>query len=200
MKQEALSTLIRTGWGQDNPAFRQMFSTMFIPGASPQILDSYNEMMRIAAKPDVAARMFEISANIDVSDVVAQVQAPTLILHTRRDSVAPFDEGRRLAASIPNARIVELDSTNHIILPDEPAMPRTVAEIEKFSAVGTDYPKIRRHRSTAAGRQWPGGPRAERPRATVFGPRFAAPVEARRRTPRYERCSRCVGSGHSRCT
>jgi class 3 adenylate cyclase/pimeloyl-ACP methyl ester carboxylesterase len=131
---DAVITLIRTGWGQDNPAFRQMFSTMFIPGASSDRLDSFNEMMQVATEPDVAAHIFEVNTNIDVTNILAQVQAPTLILHARRDEVAPFDEGRRMAAAIPNATLVELDTPNHIVLHDEPAMPRLVEEIGKFLA------------------------------------------------------------------
>jgi pimeloyl-ACP methyl ester carboxylesterase len=134
LKVEALITLIRTGWGQDNPAFRQMFTAMFIPGASSELMDSYNEMMRVATEPDVAAQIFEVNSHIDVTDILRQVQAPTLIIHARRDAVVPFDEGRRLAASIPNARLVELDTANHVLLHDEPSMRRILAEMERFLA------------------------------------------------------------------
>ena len=133
-KVDALITLIRTGWGQDNPAFRHMFTTMFIPGATSEHMDSFDEMMRVATEPEVAAQIFKINAQIDVSDIVHQVQAPTLILHGRLDAISPFDEGRRLAASIPNAQLVELDSPNHILLHNEPAMLRLIAEIKRFLA------------------------------------------------------------------
>jgi pimeloyl-ACP methyl ester carboxylesterase len=89
-------------------------------------------MMRIATEPDVAARIFDVNAYIDVSDIVSQVRAPTLILHARKDGVVPFDEGRRLAAAIPNARLVELDTPNHVVVHNEPAMPRMIDEIERF--------------------------------------------------------------------
>lgn len=131
-KIDALTTLIRTGWGQDNPAFRHMFTTMFIPTATNEQMDSFDELMHVATEPQVAARIFEANAHADVSDVVGQVQAPTLILHSRLDAVSPFDEGRRLATSIPNAQLVELDSPNHILLHNEPAMTRLIAEIKRF--------------------------------------------------------------------
>jgi DNA-binding SARP family transcriptional activator/pimeloyl-ACP methyl ester carboxylesterase len=134
MTQEALITLIRTGWGQDNPAFRQMFSTLYMPGASSQHFDSFNELMRVATEPDIAARIFEMNANIDVTSLVSQVQAPALILHGRKDAAVPYEEGRRLAALIPDAKMVELDTVNHITLHDEPAMRRIISEIEKFLA------------------------------------------------------------------
>lgn len=134
LKVESLTNLIRTGWGQDNPAFRQMFTTMFIPGASSELMDSFNEMMSVATEPGVAAKIFEVNSRIDVSDILHQVQAPTLIVHGRGDAVSPFEEGRRMAASIPGARLIELDTANHLPLHDEPVYPRIIAEINKFLA------------------------------------------------------------------
>ena len=105
---------------------------MFIPDATPELMDSFNEMMRVATEPDVAAKIFEVNALIDVSDILHQVQAPTLVIHSRRDDVAPFDEGRRLATTIPNAVLVELDTPNHIPIHYEPVFPRIVAEMKSF--------------------------------------------------------------------
>jgi pimeloyl-ACP methyl ester carboxylesterase len=132
--QEALLTLIRTGWGQDNPAFRQMFSTMFIPSASAELMDSFNEMMRVATAPDVAARIMDVCARMDVTRLLSQVQAPTLILHGSGDAVQPIQEGRRLAASIPNSQMIELDTSNHMTVHTEPAMQIVVDEVERFVA------------------------------------------------------------------
>jgi len=132
--QEALLTLIRTGWGQDNPAFRQMFSTMFIPSASAELMDSFNEMMRVATAPDVAARIMDVCARMDVTRLLSQVQAPTLILHGSGDAVQPIQEGRRLAASIPNSQMIELDTSNHMTVHNEPAMQIVVDEVERFIA------------------------------------------------------------------
>lgn len=131
-KVRAMITLIRTGWGQDNPAFRHMFSTMFIPEGTNAHMDSFDEMMSVATEPDMAARIFEENCLIDNSEILAQVTAPTLILHSRSDMVSPLDEGRRLAAGIPNAELVELHSPNHILLYDEPEMQRLLAEIDRF--------------------------------------------------------------------
>ena len=129
---KAMITLIRTGWGQDNPAFRHMFSNMFIPAGTTKHMDSFDEMMSVATEPDMAARIFEENCKIDTSEMLNQVRAPTLILHSQSDSISPFDEGRRLAAGIPNAELVELHSPNHIILHDEPEMQRVVNEIDRF--------------------------------------------------------------------
>ncbi|NQU72559.1 MAG: alpha/beta fold hydrolase [Rhodospirillales bacterium] len=134
LKVEALTNLIRTGWGQNNPAFRQMFTTMFIPDASVQLMDSFNELMSVATEPAIAAKIFEVNAQIDVSNILHQVRAPTFIVHGRHDAVSPFEEGRKMAALIPGARLIELDTANHLPLHDEPVFPRLIAEINKFLA------------------------------------------------------------------
>lgn len=131
-KVEALKTLIRTGWGQDDPTFRHMFTTMYIPGATTHQMDSFDRMMHVATDPSVAAKIFHENALIDNSDIIGQVKAPTLVLHSTNDLVSPFEEGRRLAAGIPNAKLVRLSSANHILLDNEPEMMRVVAEIRSF--------------------------------------------------------------------
>ena len=132
--QEALLTLIRTGWGQDNPAFRQMFSTLFIPSASTALMNSFNELMRVSTAPDIAARIMEVNAHIDVTQLLGQIEAPTLIFHGREDAVAPIEEGRRLAARIPNSKFIELDTANHITIHNEPAMLQVIEGMEQFLA------------------------------------------------------------------
>jgi pimeloyl-ACP methyl ester carboxylesterase len=68
----------------------------------------------------------------DVRPLLAQIIAPTLVMHARDDARVPFDQGRRLAAGIPGARFVSLPSGNHLILEDEPAFPRFLQEIRTF--------------------------------------------------------------------
>ena len=97
---------MRQGWGQENPAFRQMFTSLFIPGGTPEQMQWWNDLQRITTSPENAIRFREIVDGIDVSDLLPLVKAPTLVLHCRGDAVQPFDEGRRLAAGIPGARFV----------------------------------------------------------------------------------------------
>ncbi len=133
-KQEAetMINVIRVGWGQENPAFRQLFTTQLMPGGSPEQMRWLNELARISATPETAAAMERAFYHIDVSDVAPQVTVPTLVLHAREDSAIPFEEGRELAALIPDARFVPLDSRNHILLEDEPAWSRFLAEVHTF--------------------------------------------------------------------
>ncbi len=120
-RREAMAALIRDGWGQKNPVFRQMFTSLFIPDANQEQMDYYNELQRMTASPANAARLFEEFGEIDVSGLLPQVRVPTLVMHARNDAVVPFSAGRHLADEIRGARFVELDSANHILLDHEPA-------------------------------------------------------------------------------
>jgi pimeloyl-ACP methyl ester carboxylesterase/DNA-binding CsgD family transcriptional regulator len=128
----ALMDMTRLGWGKDNPAFRQVFTSRFIPGATDEQVGWFNELCRKTTSPEIAARLLETRAMIDVMDLLAHVQAPTLVLHSRDDDVTPIAEGHILAAAIPGAQFVELDSKNHILLEGEPAWERFCTELLDF--------------------------------------------------------------------
>jgi len=128
----AMLTLMRLGWGQENPAFRQLFTSQFIPGGTKAQADWFNELQRISTSPEDAVRNLIANGDTDVSALLAQVSVPTLVMHSRGDARVPFDSGRRLAAGIPGARFVPLPSGNHLILEDEPAFPRFLQEMRTF--------------------------------------------------------------------
>lgn len=131
-ERRALRTLIGAQWGQDNPALRQLFTTLFIPGATPEQMQWFNDLQRITTTPKNAVRLRETLDLIDVEHLLPKIKAPTLVLHSRGDAVVPFEEGRRLAAMIPDARFVALESQNHLILEHEPAWPVFLEEISSF--------------------------------------------------------------------
>jgi pimeloyl-ACP methyl ester carboxylesterase len=131
-QSDAVLTLIRHGWGQENPAFRQIFTSLFIPGGSAEQMQWFNDLQRITTSPENAVRIRQAVDEIDVSNLLAQVKVPTLVLNCRNDAVHPFDEGRRLAAGIPGARLVALEGSNHVILESDPAWPRFIEEISNF--------------------------------------------------------------------
>jgi len=120
----AILELMRIGWGKENPVFRQVFTSRFIPAGSAAQIGWYNELCRRTSSGEMAARMLEARSSIDVTGLLGAVKAPTLVVHSRDDEVCPISEGRRLAAGIPGAQFVELDSRNHILLEDEPAWAR----------------------------------------------------------------------------
>ena len=126
--------MMEQGWGQDNPAFRQFFTTQFMPGASKEQMDWFNELQRITVSPENASRLHMVSGNIDVRDLLSEISVPTLVLHCRDDGIVAFDKGRKMAAGIPGARFVALEGQNHLILEDEPAWPRFLDEVQRFLA------------------------------------------------------------------
>jgi class 3 adenylate cyclase/pimeloyl-ACP methyl ester carboxylesterase len=129
---EAMLTLVRLGWGQENPAFRQMFTSQFIPGATKEQADWFNEFQRISSSPADAARNLIANGDADVTSLLPQVRVPTLVMHARHDARVPFELGRRLAAGIPGARLVPLESHNHVLLESEPAFARFLEEMRAF--------------------------------------------------------------------
>jgi pimeloyl-ACP methyl ester carboxylesterase len=131
---EAHLTLTRTGWGRDNPAYRQLFTSFFIPGATQQQMDWYNELQRVTASAENAANLLNVLGNIDVRERLCLVKAPTLVIHVRGDARISMANGIELASGIPGARFVALEGKNHIILENEPAWPRFVDEVRAFLA------------------------------------------------------------------
>jgi class 3 adenylate cyclase/pimeloyl-ACP methyl ester carboxylesterase len=129
---EAMLTLMRIGWGQENPAFRQMFTSQFIPGATKEQADWFNELQRISSSPTDAVRNLLANGDVDVTSILSQVRVPTLVMHSRQEARVPFEAGRRMAAGIPGARFVPLESRNHLILESEPAFARFLEEIRSF--------------------------------------------------------------------
>jgi class 3 adenylate cyclase/pimeloyl-ACP methyl ester carboxylesterase len=129
---EAMLTLMRLGWGQENPAFRQMFTSQFIPGATKEQADWFNELQRVSTSPADAVRNLIANGEVDVTSLLPKVKAPTLVMHARHDARVPFESGRRLAAGIPGARFVPLESRNHIMLEGEPALAVFLSELRAF--------------------------------------------------------------------
>jgi len=120
----AILELMRIGWGKENPVFRQVFTSRFIPGGSEAQVGWFNELCRRTSTGEMAGRILEARSTIDVSGLLGSITTPTLVIHSRDDEVCPVSEGRHLAAGIPGAQFVELDSRNHILLESEPAWAR----------------------------------------------------------------------------
>ena len=131
-EREAIITLVREGWGRDDPAYRHIFSSSFMPCATPDELAWFNEFQRRTTSGANAARFLEVFGHIDVRDRLAQVSAPTLVMHARGDQRIPLATGGRLAAGIPDAEFVTLDSDNHILLGREPASLAFVSQVRDF--------------------------------------------------------------------
>jgi eukaryotic-like serine/threonine-protein kinase len=131
-QRQAQLTLVKLGWGKDNPAFRQLWTTLYAPDATPEQAQSFNDLQRISTSPENAVKLLNIMGQIDVVDLLPQVKVPTLVLHCRDESGVPFEEGRLLASSIPGARFVPLEGRNHLLLEGAPSWGTFVKEIRRF--------------------------------------------------------------------
>jgi pimeloyl-ACP methyl ester carboxylesterase/DNA-binding CsgD family transcriptional regulator len=133
---QTMCRLAELGWGKDDAAFRQFFTTQFIPGGTPEQHASFNEMERISTSPQNAADFMRAFDRIDVTTLLQQVRCPTLVLHSQRDRRVPFAEGRLIASGIPNASFVPIDSDNHLLLEHEPGWQRWLDEVDRFLPAG----------------------------------------------------------------
>jgi pimeloyl-ACP methyl ester carboxylesterase/DNA-binding winged helix-turn-helix (wHTH) protein len=131
-KAEATLKLMRLGWGQENPAFRHIFTSLFIPGGTIEQMSWFNELQRMTTSPENAVRIRGAMNDIDVTDLLEQISVPTLVLHGYHDEVVPFEEGRLMAARISGARFVALEGRNHLLLESDPAFGRFLEEIKTF--------------------------------------------------------------------
>jgi pimeloyl-ACP methyl ester carboxylesterase/DNA-binding CsgD family transcriptional regulator len=131
----AIIALTRFGWGQDNPVYRQLFTSRFIPDATDEQIRWFNDLCRRTTSPETAARIMESRMYIDVVDLLPRVRVPTLVLHARDEEAVPLSQGRLAAAEIPGAKFVELHSRNHILLESEPAWERFKDEVLAFTGI-----------------------------------------------------------------
>ncbi len=134
LEAETMVNLMRVGWGRDNDAFRHLFTHQFIPGGTPEQHRWWDDLARLTATPEGAARILETFHSVDVAHLASELRVPALVLHARRDECVPFDEGRRIAALIPGARFVALDSANHVLLEGEPAWAVFLEAVDDFLA------------------------------------------------------------------
>lgn len=124
--------LVELGWGRENPAFRQVYTSLFIPGGTLEQMRWFNELERRSATPANALRTLQAVSRLDVTALARQVACPTLVLHARGDARVPFEEGRLVASTIPGAQFIPLESRNHVLLEDEPAFAQCMAHMREF--------------------------------------------------------------------
>jgi pimeloyl-ACP methyl ester carboxylesterase/DNA-binding winged helix-turn-helix (wHTH) protein len=126
--------LMRLGWGRDQHAFRLYFSSVFMPDADPQLWTDFAELMRRTTSAENALRLFDANADVDVTAAAESLDVPALVLHARHEQRIPFDQGVQFASRIRGSRFVPLDSSNHLLRPDEPAWEHFLTEVHAFLA------------------------------------------------------------------
>ncbi len=137
-KARLLLEIAQLGWGRENHAFMQVWASLFQPGGGIEHLRSWTELQRLAISPESAASFFHTTFNVDVREAARRVKCPTLVVHATGDRVAPVEEGRMLGGLISGARFIELDSENHMLLPEEPSWARFLHEVRAFLGTARD--------------------------------------------------------------
>ena len=135
-EHEARVTLTRLGWGRDDPTYRSIFTSGFMPEATAEQANWFNELQRVSTSPENAAKIQNILAQIDVLDRLPEITAPTLVLHAVGDRRVPYEQGRQLASLISDAKLVDLDSKNHLLIASEPAWKTCQAAVREFLGTG----------------------------------------------------------------
>jgi pimeloyl-ACP methyl ester carboxylesterase/DNA-binding CsgD family transcriptional regulator len=133
-KARVLIDLLRLGWGIDSHAFLLVWASLFQPGGSLEHMRSWSEQQRHSTSAEIAARLLNITFNVEVQEAAKRIKCPTLVINLDRDAMVQIEEGRRLASLIPEARFMHLNSNNHMLLPEEPAWARFLAGAESFLA------------------------------------------------------------------
>jgi DNA-binding CsgD family transcriptional regulator len=129
---ELMIRLIRMGWGRDDPVFRRLFTTLFMPDAGAEEMAWFDDLQRVTTDPETAVKIRHARNDDEVTETAKLISTPTLVIHARDDALAPYSEGRLLATLIPGARFVPLDSRNHVLLARDPAWPAFRRELDAF--------------------------------------------------------------------
>lgn len=140
MEAETLSNLMRLGWGKQGSAFSHLFTQLFVPNGTAQQVGWWEGLQRLSASPDVAARTLDVLHRIDVLEEARPLALPVLVMHSRHDARIPFEQGRQLAAAIPGASFVALETANHVPLKQEPAWDQMWRAIDAFLGNGARRP------------------------------------------------------------
>jgi DNA-binding CsgD family transcriptional regulator/alpha-beta hydrolase superfamily lysophospholipase len=131
-EEQTFRSMIRVGWAKEDPLFRRVFTKIFIPDATEEQMRWFDALQRSSTSPENAVASRIGRQAVDIVDELPRIGAPTLILQALEDRATGFDNAVKVAGRIPNARLVELDSANHILLADEPAWATFVAEVRAF--------------------------------------------------------------------
>ena len=131
-ESEALVSLIRHSWGNENPAVRQILTSLFMPEASQAQVQWFNDFQKLCGPGENIAQFRALFDDMNVTRLLPKITLPTLVLHSDRDSVAPLSEGKILASQIQGASFVQLNSPNHMLFESESDFGKMIENIDKF--------------------------------------------------------------------
>ena len=134
-KSEMEQMMILSGWEDENPAFRQFFASTMIPEGTKEQMDSFNNIMKVTTSAKNAAKISSVNDQIDVSDLLSQLEVPTIIFHCTDDARVPISEGKFLSAHIKNSKFISIKSKNHLLLETDEGWELFKEEVNNFLKV-----------------------------------------------------------------
>jgi pimeloyl-ACP methyl ester carboxylesterase/DNA-binding CsgD family transcriptional regulator len=135
-EHDARIALARIGWGRDNAAFRRVFGHLMLPDADAETIRAFDDLQRRTCSAENAVRLMHAWARVDARSRLGAVTAPAIVCHARGDQAVPFEEGRLIATGIPGARLVPLDSRNHLLMAGEPAWQEFLGVMGELTPAG----------------------------------------------------------------
>jgi pimeloyl-ACP methyl ester carboxylesterase/DNA-binding CsgD family transcriptional regulator len=132
LEEETYRKMIEVGWAKEDPAFRRVFTTRFIPDATEEQMRWFDDLQRMSTSPSNAVASRIARQQVDIEADLPRITAPTIVLQSIGDRSMDFDNAVTVSSLIPDARLVPLESRNHILLADEPAWPVFIAEVAAF--------------------------------------------------------------------
>lgn len=127
---ETMCRLAELGWAKEDNAYRQFFTSQFLPAGTQEQHQWFNELQRVSASSENAVRCMRAFNAMDVTHLLSRIRCPTLVLHAKGDVRVPFSEGMAIAAGIRDARFVPIDGVNHVVTADEPGWQQCLDAIE----------------------------------------------------------------------
>jgi len=124
--------MIRVGWAKEDADFRRVFTKRFIPDATEEQLRWFDDLQRMSTSPANAVASRIARQQVDIHNDLSRITAPTIVLQAIGDRSTSFDNAVSVSSRIPGARLVSLESRNHILLADEPAWSVFINEVSAF--------------------------------------------------------------------
>ncbi len=131
-RPEVLKTMMEAGWDDLEGGIATAFMTAYHPEGPPEAIPQMVGLMQQSASRAFTLSMRVRSNNASTTHLLDKVQCPTLIVQGRNDAVHPLDQARKLAAGIPNAELLVLESANHLPLPGHPTWDRYITALRAF--------------------------------------------------------------------
>lgn len=134
MSQASLQVdIARFGWASKDGRFLETFTRQFIPDAGSEEQRWFSKLQKESCEAETAPKLEAAMHNVDVQDLAAGLEVPTLVTHCIDEVGVPFDEGRRLAGLIPDATFLPLQCANHVMLERDSAWREFVAAVDEFT-------------------------------------------------------------------